>query len=456
VERTGRSAIRVGSGLAAALWLVAACLPAGARAQVSPNGPELQVNSYTTGGQYLASVGSDAGGGFVVAWVSYGSAGTDSDGYSIQARHFDSRGIPLAPEFQVNSYTSSFQNFPEVAVAGQGSFVVVWTSDGSSGSDGSLTSVHGQRYDSNGTPLGSEFQVNTYTTSYQFDPSLALDGAGRFVVAWSSFGSNGSDESGSSIQGQRYSVNGSPIGGEFQVNTYVTGGQDQPAVAADSQGNFIVVWTSLGSNGNDTDSTGILAQRYDANGAAVGGEFQVNSYTTGVQEQPAVAFDGQRRFLVAWTSTNSDGTDTDRSIQAQRYDANGSPLGGQFQVNTDTPGDQYLPRVAADARGGFVVAWASPFSAGSDSSFLSIQVRQFGPDGAPLGPDFQVNTYTTNYQNFPTVSTDASGDFVVAWMGNGSSGSDSSGYSIHAQRFDDLFRDGFESGDASRWSSVTP
>ncbi len=47
-------------------------------------GGELQVNSYTTSSQRLASVGLDADGDFVVVWQSSGSGGTDSSGYSIQ------------------------------------------------------------------------------------------------------------------------------------------------------------------------------------------------------------------------------------------------------------------------------------------------------------------------------------------------------------------------------------
>jgi len=45
------------------------------------------------------------------------------------------------------------------------------------------------------TPLGSEFQVNSYTTGGQRLPSVASDAAGHFVVVWQSNGSSGSDSS---------------------------------------------------------------------------------------------------------------------------------------------------------------------------------------------------------------------------------------------------------------------
>jgi hypothetical protein len=84
--------------------------------------------------------------------------------------------------------------------------VVVWESDGSSWADTSDSSVQGQRYASDGTALGSEFQVNTYTTLYQNRSSVAAEPDGDFVVVWESDGSSGTDTSASSIQGQRYTT----------------------------------------------------------------------------------------------------------------------------------------------------------------------------------------------------------------------------------------------------------
>jgi hypothetical protein len=55
-------------------------------------------------------------------------------------------------------------------------------------------------------PAGPEFQVNTYTTSSQSGPSVAMDPDGAFVVVWQSYGSGGTDTSGRSIQGQRFAT----------------------------------------------------------------------------------------------------------------------------------------------------------------------------------------------------------------------------------------------------------
>jgi hypothetical protein len=55
---------------------------------------------------------------------------------------------------------------------------------------------------------GAEFQVNTYTTTSQLRPAVAISADGDFVVVWDSGGSSGSDTSGYSVQGQRFLVTG--------------------------------------------------------------------------------------------------------------------------------------------------------------------------------------------------------------------------------------------------------
>ena len=85
-------------------------------------------------------------------------------------------------------------------------FVVVWDSLGSSGTDSFAWSIQGQRYGSNGAPIGEQFQVNAYTTLSQRSPSIAAVPNGGFVVVWDSSGSGGSDTSILSIQGRRFGL----------------------------------------------------------------------------------------------------------------------------------------------------------------------------------------------------------------------------------------------------------
>ena len=147
-------------------------------------------------------------------------------------------------------------------------------------------------------PSSGEIPVNTYTTSAQYFSSVAMDSDGDFVVVW---GSNGQDGSSNGIYAQRYDNTGAANGGEFLVNSYTTSSQDNPSVAMDSDGDFVVVWNS---NGQDGSGAGIYAQRYDNTGAANGGEFLVNSYTTYAQVESSITMDSDGDFVVAWASSD--------------------------------------------------------------------------------------------------------------------------------------------------------
>src|SRR5207302_1529644 len=80
-----------------------------------------------------------------------------------------------------------------------------------------------------------------------------------------------------------------------------------------------------------------------------------------------------------------------------------------------------------------VVAWKSNGSAGSDASSYSVQARRFGSDGSPAGTELQVNSYVTGDQEAASIGLDGAGGFVVAWESVGSTGSDNQGFSIQAR-----------------------
>ncbi len=351
----------------------------------SAQGAQFQVNTYTTYSQNFPAVATDAGGNFVVVWGNYGLIGTNGT-FSVRGQRYASDGSTRGAEFQVNTYTTSARGFPSVAVAADGDFVVVWQSYGSSGTDTSGPSIQGQRYASDGSTQDGEFQVNSYTTGYQRNSSVAAHADGDFVVTWDSTPSTGPILIGLSVQAQRYASDGSTQGAQFQVNNSTTLDQFHPSVAADADGDFIVVWSGYGSSGTDSSLTSIQGKRYVSNGATQGAQFQINTYTTSGQGHPSVATDGDSNFVVVWASYGSSGSDTNStSIHGQHFASNGSMQGAQFQVNTYTTSFQYLASVATDGDGAFVVAWHSAGSSGTDTSPTSIQAQRFGP-GSPAVP----------------------------------------------------------------------
>jgi hypothetical protein len=399
---------------------LAVALPAAAGAQQIRAGAEFQVNTYTTNVQRRPDVRVHANGEFIVTWLGYGAQ--DASSYGVFAQRYDVAGAPLGGEFRVNTYTTSYQFRPLVASDRRGNFVVVWSSYTQ---DGSAYGVFGQRFDALGNPRGGEFQVNSYTTggqgsSYNFveqNSAVAMAPGGSFVVVWGSYYDN-QDGSKGSVHGQRYDANGARLGAEFQVNTYTTDYQFGPSVAVRGDNSFVVTWTTDSASGY-----AIRGQRYDASGARAGGEFQVSAYTVYPQQSSTVRMRDDGEFTVAWTEASN--------LVARRFDASGNPVGAQFQVNTSTGAPRYTYAFGMDGRGNFVVNWNNH----GDGSLIGIGGRRFLGDGTPREAEYVVNAYTTGLQFEAAVASDDVGNVVSVWLDNARDGNASG---VFAQRFGGL------------------
>jgi hypothetical protein len=364
-----------------------------AGAEFGPLGTEFQVNSYTMHQQYSPTVAVSADGAFVVAWrIGYGGGYDD-----VVAQRYSSTGQPLGAEFLVT--TQGFSG-PDVIAEADGAFVVAWE-----GPDGNNQGVFARRFDSSGQPIGTEFQVNSSAAGFQYHIAMAMTGGGTFVVTWSSFGSG---SGGTGVFGRRYDGAGQPVGSEFRINSY-TGRQARPAVASGSDGAFVVAWSSEAQD--DGIFGGVFAQRFASSGARLGSEFQVNSYTHGGQGRPTVAAAAEGSFLVAWGSQDQDGDSP--GVFGQCYDSNGLAVGGEFQVNSYTSGFQGRVTAAAGADGTFMVAWDSN---GQDGHSYAVFARRYDSSGHGLGAEFQVSSFTISTQEWPAVAAGADGTFVATWV----------------------------------------
>jgi len=395
-----------------------------------PDGPEVQLNLFTPDIQAEPSVATDGAGHYVATWDSYNEegCGTPSD-TGVFAQTYNSDGGATGNEFQVNTYTLGYQFFPSIAADDAGNAMVVWSGSGSGDDSG----VFGQRYSSAGTPVGSEFRVNTYTTANQTQPNVAADGLGNFIVTWAG------DEVGppAAIHGQRYESAGAPIGSEFQI-----GFGAGPRVSADASGDFVVAWS--GSTG-DGSSYGVFGQRFDSDGLPAGSEFQVNTYTTGFQWRANVSMDAAGSFVAVWDSSYQDGSGA--GVFGQRFDSSGMPQGSEFQVNTSTNFGQYDAHVSTDGVGNFVVAWTSQIGDGSGSGVFA---QRFNSIGARVGTEFQVNTYTRYAQRYPSIAADADGNFLVVWQSQWQDGGQVPGSStpIDGRSLESVFGQRFNSAGA--------
>jgi hypothetical protein len=380
---------------------------------------ETAVNTTTVGDQAFTigapgTIAVDDAGNYAITWASLNQ---DGSGWGIYAQRFDAAGEKLGGEFRVNTRTTNHQRFSTIAMDADGDFVIVWSS---LGQDGNNYGVYGQRYDAAGTAVGGEFHVNTTTASFQGRPSIAMDDDGDFVVVWESIGQDGD---GVGIYYQQYGADGAKRGAETRANAITVGNQRVPHVAMDSDGDFVITW----SGPNDGSGDGIFARRFNADGVAQGDETFANTLTAGNQQNSTVAMDDDGDYVVAWHSSTGDGVFY--GVYAQRFTAQGEKFGEQFLVNSFTANFQQYPSIAMDANGDFLVTWQSLTQ---DGSFWGVYGQRYSWGGGRVGNEFQIHTNLFESQNAPNAAMAPNGDFIVAWQ---DMGHDGSGWGIYSQRY---------------------
>lgn len=338
-------------------------------------------------------------------------------------------GDTVGEEVKANTFANNTQGTSSIAMDADGDYIITWDSFGEDGDD---FGVYAQRYNSDGTVIGNNFRINTTTNGRQEDPDIAMDATGDFVICWESLDQDGDDNG---IYAQRYNADGTPEGNEFRVNSTISSAQDEVSVAMNATGDFVITWTSFNQDG---DSDGVYAQRYDADGTVQGVEFGVNTTITGSQASPSIAMNAAGDFVISWSGAEQ-GLNTS-GIYAQRYNADGTTQGNEFRVNsfsghTVITSSQGLPSVAMDADGDFVISWQS----NGQSVTNAIYAQRYNSTGMPVGGEFLVDTNSPNsFQRDPSVAMDANGDFVISWETNESGGVSGLGldpFGIYAQRY---------------------
>ena len=214
-------------------------------------------------------------------------------------------------------------------------------------------------------------------------------------MVWESYGEDGSSWG---VFGQRFDSNGAKLGGEFQVNTYTNAQQVDPKIAMDPTGDFAVAWSS---NGQDGSGYGIYARRYNAAGAAKDpADVQVNQTTLNWQVTPDVGMDQNGNIVVCWSSFQDADPNTgalDYGIYGREIYANNQST-SESAVNVTKPGNQITPAIAVTSGGGYVVVWVGP-----DSSSTGIYPRLYPTANGTLG----TATPTSQVAALPAMTSDS-------------------------------------------------
>jgi hypothetical protein len=375
------------------------------------------VNTTVAGSQSRPAVAMDAAGDFVVVWQNQ-----DPDGVAtgINGRYFNAKTGQWGQEFSIVTDSSQTPTNPSVAIDTNGNFAVVWQSYGQEttpAGEAPSWGIFGERFVIDGSnasgvsATGSIFQVNTFTNLDQVSPTIAMNAAGQFVVAWVSDHNvvNDATDTEKSIFARTFNSDGTAITAtEFLVNTYVKDAQESPAVAMNAQGNIVVTWQSINQAAGTGVSWDVYARQFNLEGQSPQTEeFQVNQTTSGPQRFASVGMDGAGNFVVAWQSMKQDGSSW--AVFDRQFDASGAAITDETQVNTWTKGPQTVPAIAENTLGNFGIFWSGQGQGPNGSPVDGIMGRVYAASLALAPATLPTATAGFSPQDLYTFAFQASG-----------------------------------------------
>ncbi len=282
---------------------------------------------------------------------------------------------------------------------------------------------------------GVETLAHTTTATVdESDPFVTRlsDGNGGFAISWT----HDDAAAGTRVMMQRYSANGTPAGGQIEIDLAhpgrIKGEVEMTALEGPNAGQFVVVWYSEDTADINNIHSAYMA-RYDASGTQLGSTIQISQVNDYPESQPAIIPLADGTWVVTWQDLNRDTGDTSQDfwgIYTERFTFNGLgsmvpvSIGGFTRVNVATLGDQALPSTTLLSNGNMLVSWTdTPTGLVGDTS---IYFRLVDPDGGtggrplPLGiNDTRANVTTAGIQLGGVAAALAAGGFVVTWQGNG-------------------------------------
>lgn len=245
--------------------------------------------------------------------------------------------------------------------------------------------------------VGPEFGMDVPQTGPSaFDqsaPSVAFDGT-NYLVAWQDYRSGTSYD----VYAARVAQGGAVLDGAGLALSVAAGSQRAPAVAFDGT-NYLVVWEDARSGTSDIYGTRVTPEGGLLDGAGI----QI-SVAAGVQQAPALAYDGTR-YLVAWQDARSGSSD---DIYATRVSAAGAVLDGTGVSVSAGTADELTPAVAAGG-GSFFVVWSDARATAGDIYAARVSSTGVLTDTAGVAISAESGAQTE-----PAVAFDGT-NFLVAW-----------------------------------------
>jgi hypothetical protein len=228
---------------------------------------------------------------------------------------------------------------------------------------------------------------------------LAMDDRGDFFVLWDSLVDRRTGAEG--LFGRLVDAQGKPVGPDVHVNTIPLRNLMAATVSMSPEtGQFVVVWAS----NPVVSGVQVAGQLFAPDGTRIGTEFRVGSFVEGNwHPSPVVTMRRDGSFVIVWQEPNPPPQASMISLLGQRFGPTGSPVGSQFLVTEDLFFGSFVPQVASDPGGNFVIAW-------SEEATGKVTARLYHADGTPAGPPRWLMG-----RGVPLLSFGFNGTFAIAW-----------------------------------------
>jgi cysteine-rich repeat protein len=353
--------------------------------------PVFQVNALTEGAQFSPAI-AGAGGTYMVAWTSGGSAAAGEDSRHVRGRKLDLFGRPLSlgassGDVKLNEARTLFSQQSASVAVGEASFMALWldTEPAGGAEPGDVVWRILDLDTGEGEP---EETLQAGEEGRPGGARVAGNGGTTFFAAWID-----ATASLSRAACALFDASDGSWAAAADCSAGATGNESGTAAAMSGDGRSAAVWVR---------GTDIILQLFDEAGSRTGGDARVNAPPGGTNDFPSVAFDGRGRLLVVWRHVPMTGN---VEIMGRLFGADGRALSlSAFAINTtaltgeaDPEGGNpaYVPSAAGDPEGAvFLVVWDAPGQGGGRARVV-------------LGDsDFGINRYITDAAGSDYTSTD--------------------------------------------------
>ena len=348
-----------------------------------PLGTEIHVNQSTIGAQQDSYVVFAPDGSAWIVWSSLHRYSPSNGIFMRKLTQTDDGFVVDGDEIWVGGEPQDLYTDPAIAVNSDGELLVAYVVNKADGLE-----ILGRRLSATGEPIGAPLHLGEQKFGHERAPDVIATPDGEFIVVWQSSKKNATELS---IVARNVAKDGT-LGKTFVVNDLEDRQHVEPSIDIDDAGNWLVAWMSVAAGQSNWE---VRARRFDKSQKPLGDSFAVEGAGGGSHNGATAVCAPDGRFLVAYNATGGrytkdngkQGTQVD--IWAQAYNADGTTDGEGYRVNEEAQGSHAM-QVATNGRHAqwtddqLVFTWAGKSK--NDGSGIAVRILADEGFDAPAPP----------------------------------------------------------------------